>query len=705
MSLRGTTSLLAVAALAILGVGPTGTPAGALPPSIDLTPPSGGCVRPANGTDLLCTFSYTGAVEEWSVPPGVTDVDLAVYGAQGGETFQIPGGLGGRASASLDIVAPGDPLSMVVGGRGTHSLEFSSAGGGGFGGGGAAFINAAGGGGASSVSLLGARILVGGGGGGSTSSQDGGDGGGPNGTDGETVPRPEGATTGEGGRGATQSAPGAGGPGTPNTVCEPDDPGTFSGTPGSAGSGAVGGLGGAGGSASHGGGGGGGWFGGGGGGGGAYCGSVSSGGGGGGGSSNALSDASVTGVSYETGVRSGNGLITVGFSFPDANGAPSVTIDELAGQDDPATDSPVSYLAVFSQAVTGFTSSDVDLTDSTATGPLSAAVTEVSPNDGTTYQVDVTGMSGNGAVVAKIPAGKAVDGEFSTNVASTSVDNTVSFIVDADAPTASPVVTPTPNASGWANSAVTITWNWTDGSGLGIDPDECDSSTFLATERDRTAVVESCPDLGGNVGEGSVTVGIDLTAPLVAPTVTPNPVVLGGSAVAAANAFDELSGVASEGCEPLNTATIGVRMVTCTATDAAGNSESGSATYTVGATFGGYTSPLPRSLPLQSGATIPVKFRLGDVNGALSSSASAALASNGQVRVALIGPGASNAVVVSRLCKWDTRNATFACDLKVPKNVAKGAANPYRLTAQHKGISGSFFDVGGAGNPLVLTFK
>ncbi|HUZ02899.1 MAG TPA: PKD domain-containing protein [Thermomicrobiaceae bacterium] len=63
------------------------------------------------------------------------------------------------------------------------------------------------------------------------------------------------------------------------------------------------------------------------------------------------------------------------------------------------------------------------------------------------------------------------------------------------------------------------------------------------------------------------------------PTVTPNPVSLNGSA--SAGATDFLSGVASQGCDPINTGTAGTFSVNCWATNNAGDYVTGTASYTV----------------------------------------------------------------------------------------------------------------------------
>jgi len=108
---------------------------------------------------------------------------------------------------------------------------------------------------------------------------------------------------------------------------------------------------------------------------------------------------------------------------------PDVAIDQEAGQADPTATSPINFTVVFSRAVTGFDGSDVDL--SGTANPTTAVVTEVAPNNGTTYNVAVSGMTASGTVVASVPV-DVVDGG---NRASTSTDNTVNFIFVIPAPT------------------------------------------------------------------------------------------------------------------------------------------------------------------------------------------------------------------------------------------------------------------------------
>jgi Ca2+-binding RTX toxin-like protein len=106
-----------------------------------------------------------------------------------------------------------------------------------------------------------------------------------------------------------------------------------------------------------------------------------------------------------------------------------VTINQADGQADPAASSPINFTAIFDEPVSGFIGSDVTL--SGTAGATTAVVTETAPNDGTTYNVAVSGMTGNGTVVADIPAGVANDADGNPNAASTSTDNTVTFTASA----------------------------------------------------------------------------------------------------------------------------------------------------------------------------------------------------------------------------------------------------------------------------------
>ncbi|MFT3893179.1 MAG: sortase [Anaerolineales bacterium] len=133
--------------------------------------------------------------------------------------------------------------------------------------------------------------------------------------------------------------------------------------------------------------------------------------------------------------------------------APGVTIDQAGTQVDPTNTSPINFTVTFTEAVSGFTAGDVSFTSSAAPGTLVGTVTNTGP---ATYNVAVTGMTGNGTVVASIAAGVATDTSGNGNTASSSIDNTVTYdntrpIVAIGTPV------PTTTVTGPADFAVTVT--------------------------------------------------------------------------------------------------------------------------------------------------------------------------------------------------------------------------------------------------------
>ena len=174
------------------------------------------------------TFDYTGAMQTYVVPAGVTELAIDCIGASGGTSnYGLPDfvpGDGGRVETTL-TVTPGETLNIFVGGEGTDAST-GVWGPGGFNGGGDGNNNGSnaggGGGGASDIRIGGTaladRVVVAGGGGGAgrnyTCCDNGGDGGDLTGANGESNGSTSHASCGGGG---TSSAGGVGGqwPGYP----------------------------------------------------------------------------------------------------------------------------------------------------------------------------------------------------------------------------------------------------------------------------------------------------------------------------------------------------------------------------------------------------------------------------------------------------------------------------------------------------------
>ena len=102
----------------------------------------------------------------------------------------------------------------------------------------------------------------------------------------------------------------------------------------------------------------------------------------------------------------------------------TVTINQAFGQPDPTNAPSVHFTPIFSEAVSGFSASGVTITG-TAPGTKTVRIS----GGNTTYDVQVTGMTDAGTVIATIGAGVAnAVASGIPNSASTSTDNTISFV-------------------------------------------------------------------------------------------------------------------------------------------------------------------------------------------------------------------------------------------------------------------------------------
>jgi hypothetical protein len=162
MALRPRSVLVAASTLAaVLAVPAAATPALAAAPTLPA-----GCVQTSVGSAVTCTLSFTGADTTWTVPAGVSSLDLTASGGHGSTTAQgpssVPGGRGALVSGTFPVSAD-DVLTVTVGGDGSGTT-----GGFGYGLGGSSPVTAAGagGGGATAVSDAALLLLVAGAGGG-----------------------------------------------------------------------------------------------------------------------------------------------------------------------------------------------------------------------------------------------------------------------------------------------------------------------------------------------------------------------------------------------------------------------------------------------------------------------------------------------------------------------------------------------------------
>ena len=167
--------------------------------------------------------------------------------------------------------------------------------------------------------------------------------------------------------------------------------------------------------------------------------------------------------------------------------APGVTINQASNQPDPSSSSPIRFQVVFSEPVTGFDASDVVL-GGTASGLLSASVT----GSATAYTIDVTGMTGSGTVVASIPAGAATDSANNSSVASTSVDNVVSYN-HGNVANSAPSFTKGPDQSVNEDAGAQTVANWATGISAGPPNEAGQTLTFLITNNTNTGLFSVAP--------------------------------------------------------------------------------------------------------------------------------------------------------------------------------------------------------------------
>ena len=171
--------------------------------------------------------------------------------------------------------------------------------------------------------------------------------------------------------------------------------------------------------------------------------------------------------------------------------APTVTVEQVGGQADPTTISPINFTVTFSEAVSGFATGDVSL--SGTAGATTGTVSEIAPNDGTTYSVAVSGMTKDGTVTAQVEAGKAVDAAGNGNAASTSTDDTVTYYLH---PTIDKAFSPDTIGAG---DVSTMTFTLTNPNGSTTLNDLNYTDTFPAGLQ-----IAATPNIGGTCNSNNV---------------------------------------------------------------------------------------------------------------------------------------------------------------------------------------------------------
>lgn len=188
---------------------------------------------------------------------------------------------------------------------------------------------------------------------------------------------------------------------------------------------------------------------------------------------------------------------------------PSVTINQAAGQADPASSNPVRFEVVFSEAVTGFTAADVTLGGSADRTHANVTVSGGPSN----YTLSVDGLAGSGTVIATIAAKVATNADGYGNHPSSSTDNVVTVNLDITPPVITPNVVGTLGNNGWYTSDVNVTWSVVDNESAISSQSGCTAVTINADTTGNTITCTATSDGGSN--SQSVTIKRDATAPTI----------------------------------------------------------------------------------------------------------------------------------------------------------------------------------------------
>jgi len=364
----------------------------------------------------------------------------------------------------------------------------------------------------------------------------------------------------------------------------------------------------------------------------------------------------------------GQGTVTV-----DAT-APTVTINQSAGQTDPTNSGPINFTVVFSESVADFATGDVTLSGSA--GATTATVT----GGGTTYNVAVSGMTGSGTVIASIAAGVAHDAAGNANTGSTSTDNSVTYDItaptvtinqaagQADPTNGGPInftVVFSKPVAGFATGGVTFTGSTAPGmlvgtvSGGGSTYNVAVSGMTGSGTIVATIAVGAAHDMAGNGNTPSSSTDNSVTYDITPPTVT--------ISQAAGQADPTNSG-------PINfTVVFSESVVDFAAGDVSLSGTAGATTATVTGSGMNYNVAVSG---ITGGGTVIAAIAAGVAHDAAGNANTASISTDNTVTVDLIAPTASIALSATNFM----RNASGVATVTVSEAVSGFSAASFQVS-------------------------
>jgi predicted outer membrane repeat protein len=231
-----------------------------------------------------------------------------------------------------------------------------------------------------------------------------------------------------------------------------------------------------------------------------------------------------------------------------------------------------------------------------ATAPTLSGTATTAPNANGWYNTSVTihwTCADNLSGVVSCPSDQIITTEGASETVSQSIadqagnttnaSSSPAVNIDLTAPT-NVVGTPdrTADSNGWYNHQVDVTFSGQDAlSGIA----SYTSDSYSGPDNAAASVSGSCTDLAGNSTNGSFALAYDATAPTIVYTGNQASYDITATVTISCAASDNLSGIATTDCQnisaPAYTFVVGANTVSSSATDVAGNTASGSVTFTV----------------------------------------------------------------------------------------------------------------------------
>ena len=236
-------------------------------------------------------------------------------------------------------------------------------------------------------------------------------------------------------------------------------------------------------------------------------------------------------------------------------------------------------------------------------------------------------------IVSTEGAGQVITGT-ALDVAGNSASTSVTINLDKTSPSIEPILSSSPNAAGWHNSDVTVSFICSDDeSGIATCPDPA----IVSTEGRDQIIAGTTTDKAGNGASSYLLVSLDKTPPVLTMPALAPAYLYNASVVFNFNAQDTLSmmtgyyatlnGMAISNEASITLTKLGTNTFTLTATDMAGNTSTQTSTFEVQYAFLGFLPPIQAdgSKVFKLGSTIPIKFQLQDFNNVYISTANATL--------------------------------------------------------------------------------